>query len=203
MRLELESVGVWSVIKVGFLINLIFGIIAGIFVALFMVPMMAFMSTMSPTGVEGFDPGEFSPLVMLIIFPIIYGVGNAVFGTIIMAIMAVVYNLVARLLGGIEYDVVVQDAEGFPWPEQAAPQAYAHPQAAYGPPPGAPPGYGYPPQQPAPQAPQQPPPPPPAREPEPPATPPEPPPAPPSGDREPPVPPDARPGDHEKDKPEG
>ncbi len=109
MRFEFESVSVWTVVKVGFLVNLILGVIGGLFLAVVMFPFMAALPQLGAPGM--IDPGmaEMSFGMMVILLPIMYGIGNAIFGTIMFAIAAIVYNLVARIAGGIEYDVKVQN----------------------------------------------------------------------------------------------
>jgi len=114
MKLELKSLGLWSVIKIGFIVNLIMGFVMGLLAALFMLPLMALMSGLGSVGMEGLDPAEFAGPIMIIVLPIVYALGSAVFGTIILWIAAVVYNLAARLLGGVEYEVTQVDARAVP-----------------------------------------------------------------------------------------
>ncbi len=105
MKLEIKAFGIWSLIKVTFFLNLILGFMIGVLTALFLVPMMALMSEMG--GFPGMPTQDIqlSFGAMLIVIPVMNSLLYAVFGTILISIMAGLYNLVARLLGGIEINV--------------------------------------------------------------------------------------------------
>jgi hypothetical protein len=105
MRYELRTIGVWSFVRVSFLIHLVLGFILGVFGALFLGMLTALMSSL-PYGSSdsGVDPTAFGP-AMLIILPVVYSIGAAVFGTIFTAIMAVVYNLIVKMVGGVEFEL--------------------------------------------------------------------------------------------------
>lgn len=103
MKFELKSISVWSAIKVGFFLNLVLGFVMGLVLALFMAPIMAIMSSVAPTDVYGgTDFSGMSIGILLIILPISYALIGAVLGTIMFAIGAAVYNLIARIMGGFE-----------------------------------------------------------------------------------------------------
>ncbi|HOD65599.1 MAG TPA: hypothetical protein PLR32_03100 [candidate division Zixibacteria bacterium] len=164
MKLELKAVSVWTAVKIGFFLNLIMGFIMGLVAALFMAPLMAVMSTMMPAGAGGSEFAAMPVGLLLVILPIGYAIFGAVFGTITFAIGAGVYNVTARILGGLEitYTVVEWgDPSGAaqappPFPRYPAP---APPYPAYPPPTGRPGPYS--------GSPMPPPPPPPEARPEP------------------------------------
>lgn len=111
MRYELKSIGIWPFIKVVFFLNLVFGFLFGVFYAIILVPIMSAVSSM--TGFE--SPGmDQMPSIgsLLIIMPIMFALFSAVFNTILALIVAAVYNGIARLLGGFEFnfDALVEAA---------------------------------------------------------------------------------------------
>lgn len=106
MKLELRSISVWSAIKIGFFLSLVMGFIMGLLAALLIVPFLALMPPVMSPGYDGTDLTGVSMGVALVIFPIIYAIGGAVFGTILFALGAGIYNFLARLLGGLEYTAV-------------------------------------------------------------------------------------------------
>ncbi len=123
MKLELKRIGVWSLVKISFVVNLIFGFILGIFYA-FLFALMAAL----PVNMEEGSSGMFSVFagVAAILLPFICAIACAVFNTILAAIGGWVYNLIAKATGGIEleYSPVVQMV-----PATTAPAGYEPPPA--------------------------------------------------------------------------
>ena len=102
MRYELKTIGLWSFTKLAFVVNLVAGFLFGIAYALFMIPMMAIMSKMPAFGSSGFDL-DMAPFgILIIIIPIMSAMGSAVFGTMGGVVLVFIYNLAAKLLGGLE-----------------------------------------------------------------------------------------------------
>jgi hypothetical protein len=101
MKYEIKRIGVWSTIKVGFLIWGLIGFIFGVYMALMMPMLISFLGSL------GTFPGDTDALgsVALIFLPFMYSFMAAVGGTIITAIVAGFYNLICRLIGGIELDL--------------------------------------------------------------------------------------------------
>ena len=98
MKLEIKSIGIWSLIKISVFIHLIVGFIFGIFYAIM-------LSVISSAGVLPLDimgNEDITLLGMLIIVPIMFSIGGAVFGTIWVVICVFIYNLLAKLIGGLE-----------------------------------------------------------------------------------------------------
>lgn len=98
MKYELKRIRVWSAIKVGFFVWGLIGFLGGLYMAMMMPFVMQFMESFGPMA-DGMD--SFGP-VALIFLPILYSIMAAVMGTVITAIVAGFYNLIASLLGGIE-----------------------------------------------------------------------------------------------------
>ncbi|MDX9857161.1 MAG: DUF3566 domain-containing protein [candidate division Zixibacteria bacterium] len=107
MRYEIRSISVWTTIKVGFFLNLITGFGLGVMYAFFSMVTLAVSS-----GLMGYAMGfsAMTPEQMLLMLPPLFAFGNAFFGTLLLAFIALFYNLIARLLGGVEL-VLVADTE--------------------------------------------------------------------------------------------
>lgn len=105
MRYELKSITVWPFFKVAFFFNLIVGFIGGACYALFMVPMMAIMSNMPQFQAVDLPMEDFPIGMMLIILPIVFALFGAVFWTIFGLIAVLAYNLIGRVVGGLEFDL--------------------------------------------------------------------------------------------------
>jgi len=107
MRYEIKSVGMWPFIKVSFFFNLVVGLIFGLLYALFAGFIMTIMSRFSEFQPGGFD-FDLEPLpigIMLVVLPILFAIMGAVFYTIIGVVLVLIYNLIARLVGGYELDL--------------------------------------------------------------------------------------------------
>jgi len=113
MRYEIKSIGIWPFIKVSFFFNLVIGFIFGLLYALFAGFIMTIMSQLSEfqPGVFDFEMMEPMPIgILLVVLPILFAIMGAFFYTIIGVIMVLIYNLVARLVGG--YELVLEPAAG-------------------------------------------------------------------------------------------
>lgn len=179
MRYEVKTIGVWAYLKVGFFLNLVMSFIGGALFALMMSFQFAVMNRMGVDPFPGMGGAEMPTGILLVMVPILFAIGGAVFYTLLGLVFVILYNLVAKVTGGFEMELREVDQNKTP---PARP--YVAPSAApqWQPPPPPPP-----PQRPtAPPAEQSPPPPPPSqRPPEPPSEP----------------PPPREPGDQENDQP--
>ena len=103
VKFEIKSVGVWSFTKMSFFINLIGGFLLGLLYAIFLGFFVAVFSQI-PGGPGGMPFGdEGAPMgILLVALPIIFSIGGAVFNTIIGVVLVGLYNLGARLFGGLE-----------------------------------------------------------------------------------------------------
>ena len=84
--MEIKRVHPFSVFKIAGLVYAIFGLFAGCIFALISL------------GAGEKAPFPFGGALAIIIMPIVYGVAGAIFG----AIGAALYNLVAKLVGGVK-----------------------------------------------------------------------------------------------------
>jgi hypothetical protein len=108
MKFELKRVDVWSATKMGFFLNGFLGLLFGLFYALIL--------TMVGSMIEPLSGGEFESLGALtgafgIFFAIILAIFSAVSGGITVAVLAWIYNLFARWIGGIEMDLAGEKIE--------------------------------------------------------------------------------------------
>ncbi|RKX21507.1 MAG: hypothetical protein DRP35_04090 [Candidatus Zixiibacteriota bacterium] len=128
MKLELKSIGIWSFFKISFIFNLIFGFIFGFIYAMFAGLILTFMSSMPMFDSGGMNPDDLSVGALMIVMPIFMAIFMAVINTIMGVIALGIYNLVAKLVGGLElkFDQVQDQNLNF----QQVQQPYAPPQTA-------------------------------------------------------------------------
>lgn len=139
MKFELKSIGYWSLIKVSFLINLIIGFILGLFFALFVGFMLSVIEQFG--GMPGMPmyAEEMAPIgIMLVLYPFMFAFFGAIFYTIFFLIVAFVYNMIAKVLGGIEFDLNEVQIRPVAYTAPVSP-SYAQPRQAAPPPPPPPP----------------------------------------------------------------
>lgn len=111
MKYELRSIGLWSAFKILFLFNLIAGFVVGLIYALMFSFIMAIASQMPGMPMEQFRSMGTSTGALVIILPIMFSLGSAVFNTILGFIAALLYNAISRLVGGLELNLEVVSSE--------------------------------------------------------------------------------------------
>ncbi|MCK4857020.1 MAG: DUF3566 domain-containing protein [candidate division Zixibacteria bacterium] len=129
MKYELKRIAVWPVIRITFMLSLVLGFITGIFYAIF-ITMFAFLP-MQMGGTFGSEPDLPMAVggILLVIMPIFMAGFMAVINTIMAIITTLVYNLAARLTGGLEWELapldkrVIQPASTTPPPPADQPGA--------------------------------------------------------------------------------
>jgi len=122
----LKKVPLWPAIKMAFVVFIIVGILIGIFYAVLLSTWGALMSSFADSGFGG----QFGTLRSLgfVLIPVI-AVMYAIFGTIVVAIWVLIYNLLASVIGGVELVLEVADRRPV-----AAPQAPGTGEGAHVPP---------------------------------------------------------------------
>jgi hypothetical protein len=105
MKFELKSIDYWSLLRTSFVVNLVLGFIIGIFFALFMGLFMSMISNLGGlSGISGM-PEELPGFgFLIIIYPIFFAFIGAVFNTVLYLIIAFVYNIIARMVGGVIFE---------------------------------------------------------------------------------------------------
>lgn len=105
MRYELKSIKLWAFVKVSFFVNLPIGFILGLLYAMMLPFMVAGMAQFGGFPGLAFDPSDFPIGVMMIILPILGAMFAAVFYTLAGVIVIAFYNLIRRLVGGLEFEL--------------------------------------------------------------------------------------------------
>ena len=105
MRYELKSIGVWAFTKVSFFVNLPVGFILGLLYAAMLPFMMMGMAEFGGYPGVAIDPSEMSFGIMLVILPILGAMFAAVFHTIVGVVLLVIYNMIVRMVGGLEFEL--------------------------------------------------------------------------------------------------
>jgi hypothetical protein len=125
-QMTIRRFGVISVAKIYGLLSFIFGLIFGVIYGLFLILFGAAMTAVA--GREGIDAtaGGVSSVVlglgMMIGLPLFYGLLGFIMG----AISALVYNILAGIIGGIKFELegTQQEYAPPPPPHQWAPSEY-------------------------------------------------------------------------------
>ena len=115
MTYEIKKIDVWSVVKIAFILSGIFGLLAGLLYAVLLTLVGGILSQLG---------GEFEAMQSLtgavsIFMAFFLALFYAVIGAVGAAICTLIYNLLARGLGGVKFylepekaKVVIQPAQG-------------------------------------------------------------------------------------------
>ncbi len=147
MRFELKSIPVWPFIRIAFFCNLIAGVIIGLLYIPLLGVMMQAMSQSPLFGGEDLGAENVSFGILVIIVPIFMAFFTGFFWTLFELVMVGIYNLLARMVGGIELNL--QSVAEAPAPSPVSRPMYAETSApTYGqssipPPPPPPPTESY------------------------------------------------------------
>lgn len=100
MKMQLRRIGALSAARVTGVLYFLLGAIAALFLLL--------ASGLGGFAGAGANRGNFNPpdTAIIILIPVFYGVGGFIGGLI----MAALYNVVAGLTGGLEFDLEMMDA---------------------------------------------------------------------------------------------
>ncbi len=95
----LKKIPLWPVLRMSFVVFIIIGIVIGVFYAFMLSMWGALMGSFAEAGLgEQFGMLRGLGFVLIPVIAIMY----AVFGTIVVAIWTLVYNLIAAVVGGVE-----------------------------------------------------------------------------------------------------
>lgn len=103
-KMEIKRVGILSLVKICGVVMACFGLLIGIIYGLVMMTVGAAMMSMSDEG-PGAGIGIVGGLVMMIVIPVFYGV----LGVVIGALYAIIYNVAAGFVGGVELELESSD----------------------------------------------------------------------------------------------
>lgn len=117
MLYELKSIGVWSYIKVMFFINLFVGFGLGIFYGIFSGLFLALASELMFIPEDIMEMADGFPIGIYVIFMgFMFSIGNAVFGTVFGVIVIGFYNMIVKMVGGLELNLNLVSAESIAQP---------------------------------------------------------------------------------------
>ena len=97
----LKRVGPGSAFKVGLVVYALLGVFVGICVALFSMVAGSLTGMMGPDATTAKMMGFGMGFGAILIFPIMYGIAGGISG----AVGALIYNLVAGWVGGLEVEI--------------------------------------------------------------------------------------------------
>lgn len=117
MRYELKSIGIWSVFKTSFIIFLVIGFMIGFLCALFFGFIISLSEMIGMGQMDEYDPDVIGFGLLLIVLPIMFAFGSAVFCTISNVFLAILYNLVRTITGGLEFNFVALESDSENKPE--------------------------------------------------------------------------------------
>jgi hypothetical protein len=105
-KLVLKRIPLWPVIRVTFIMLLVVGILIGLFYGLLISGIGLLVGALgeSPWG-QGFNPLGNLGFLMVPVIAVLY----AVFGTIWVVVVVLIYNIVAAVVGGIELDLTPRE----------------------------------------------------------------------------------------------
>jgi hypothetical protein len=104
MNYEIKKIDVWSVVKIAFIIYGIFGLIFGLFYAAILTMLGGFLSQFGEFGEFGDMTGLFTGAVG-ILMAFFMALFYAVIGAVFTAIFVWLYNILAKLTGGIRFNL--------------------------------------------------------------------------------------------------
>ena len=98
-KMELKRVGILSMAKISGIVGAGLGLVIGVIYGLFVMVIGAALMSASGEGV-GAIGGVIGGIAMIVIVPVFYGVLSFIFG----ALYALIYNVAAGFVGGLEMD---------------------------------------------------------------------------------------------------
>lgn len=114
MQYEVRSIGFLSAFKILFVVNLVLGFVMGIFYAIMLSAILSIGAGAPLAAYEFGLPSDIPIAMFFIVLPFMFALGGAVIGTIIGLVAVVIYNIVARLIGGLEFDLRASEEEVAP-----------------------------------------------------------------------------------------
>ena len=124
-EMTIKRFGVWSVAKMNAILWFIFGLIIGVIYGLFFIFFGAAMSSLAPdadAAAMGGVSSVVTGVIIMVAMPMFYGMTGLIAG----AIGALIYNLLAGVIGGIKFELegVQHEYTPPPPPSDWAPNQY-------------------------------------------------------------------------------
>jgi hypothetical protein len=121
-EMTIRRVGVFSLAKIQALLMTVFGLIIGVIYGLIFMVLGATMSSLAPRDSQamGGAGSVVIGLVIMVAFPIFYGVIGFIAG----AIGGLIYNAAAGIVGGIKLDLESEVQYAPPPPQEWPPNQY-------------------------------------------------------------------------------
>ena len=129
MRYELKSIGVWSVIKISFFFHLIGGLIFGLMYGVITSFVLAVADQFPGILGSGLSPEDLSGGMLIVVFPLMFSFFGAIFGTLMSMVLAGLYNVIARLIGGLEFNFSANELAAPSQPGPYRPESATPPPA--------------------------------------------------------------------------
>ena len=105
---RIQRIGIASAVKIGAVISSAIGFFLGIIWGFSMVFFSAIIGTMLTGETAGFG------YAAILFFPLLFAILYGCIGTIVSFLFALVYNLTAGLIGGIELEIEEEDKAEYP-----------------------------------------------------------------------------------------
>ena len=109
-HLEIKRIELWSLFKIAFLLYACLGLVVGLFYGLFMIVAGAISSAIGDELGDIPGLGFFGGLLGLFLIPLFAMLYGAV-GSVFVTIVGVLYNLMAKIGGGLRFETDVQVAQ--------------------------------------------------------------------------------------------
>ena len=105
MEFELKKIGLWSAVKISFLINALLALLIGLLIGFSLMLIMGFAQQMMPYDQTSWGGPDLMSLGMFggFFIGILYAAFIVVVNVIVTAIAVLLYNLFAGWLGGIKF----------------------------------------------------------------------------------------------------
>ena len=107
MQYTIRHIHVWSVVKIVFFILAISGFLVGLFWGMFLWIFSSALGALMPAELEPPEMSGAMIVVLAFVLAPIYGV----FGAVGAALAAAIYNMIGKLTGGIEIELVPKTSE--------------------------------------------------------------------------------------------
>ena len=107
-KLEIKEINIWSVVRIAFFVFVLIGLVMGLFSFIVSMVFKMVVSAIVRDTMMAFVSEAFT-VVTGLITSFVVAVLYAVFGTFFTFVIVFFYNMLARLLGGITFEVAAME----------------------------------------------------------------------------------------------